>query len=67
MATRQKPRVLAIASDETLDLVQEALGDLAAIVHYDLARLRREYGAAVAGEVLRQLVFTSRVRPSRRR
>jgi hypothetical protein len=57
MSTKRIPRVLAIATGDTLDLVQEALGDMVAIVHcVDIGKLRRHYGPAVAGEILRQLV-----------
>jgi hypothetical protein len=50
-------RVIAITTAEAFDLVHEALGDAAAFVEcIDIRRLRREYGPAVAGEVLRQLV-----------
>jgi hypothetical protein len=46
MPTKRIPRVLAIAS-----------GDTVAIVHYvDIRHLRRHYGPAVASEVVRQLV-----------
>jgi hypothetical protein len=66
MAAKQRTRVLAIGSDEALELVQDALGDLATIVCcVDIRRLRRYYGTAVASEVLRQLVI-DRLRPQQR-
>lgn len=50
-------RVIAITTAEAFDLVHEALGDATAFVEcIDIRRLHREYGPAVAGEVLRQLV-----------
>lgn len=58
MSTRPRPlRVLAIGDGRAINLVHEALGDIATIVDYvDLPRLRRDYGNAVAREVLRQIV-----------
>jgi hypothetical protein len=58
MAAKRRPRVLAIGSDEALEVVQEALGDLVTIVQcVDIRRLRRDYGAAVASEVILQLAI----------
>ena len=57
MRTRQPPRVLALASAESLQTVHEALGELSSVVCcVDISRLCHNYGAGVANEVLRQLM-----------
>jgi hypothetical protein len=43
MAAKQRPRVLAIGTDEAFELVQEAIDDLVTIVYcVDIRRLRRD-------------------------
>lgn len=60
MPTRQAPRVLALASAESLEMVHEVLGELSSVVCcVDISRLCHNYGAGVANEVLRQLMGES--------
>jgi hypothetical protein len=65
MTSKPELRLLVVGTDQTFRLAQDALGDTVS-EFVNVQRLARDYGEAVAGEILCQVVI-SRLRAPRER